>query len=279
MNKSFTTIKNINSIISLPHNYNCELKFYITLSFIILLLSGIVFTFSCTKKERVLTDQELFNKGTELINKEKFRNAEEYFNRIEEEYPDSPLIANARLNKADCKIKLKEFDLARDEYVHFINMHPLHPKADIARYRIALTYYNQILSTDRDQTFTINAIEEFERYLKEYPQSPLVPEVKEMITDCRKNLMEHDFYIVRFYLKTGAYKAARERLQEMNLLYPESGRKDEILYLIYKTYLKEGMSDEAKFVSLSLCKDYPHSPFTRDIESICKKNITQDLFQ
>ncbi|MBN2372993.1 outer membrane protein assembly factor BamD [bacterium] len=225
---------------------------------------------SCSKKARVLTDQELYNQAMDYLGKDKFRKAEEVFGRLTEEYPESPLMAKTRLNRADCYFQLKEFDSARAEYERFLNLHPLHSKADMARFRIGQTFFKQILGPDRDQTYTIKALESFERFLKEYPQSQMTEEAKDSVSKCRLRLSEHDLYVARFYLKTGSYKAARGRLQKIWSLYPEVPWRDETLYLLSQTYMMEGMLDEARGVQAYLCREFPESPFTEKIKVSCK---------
>jgi len=242
----------------------------ISLSLTFMLLMGLAFSFlSCSKHEKVLTDQDLYNQAMDYMGREKYLRAGEFLDRMEEEYPESPLMAKARLNRADIHFRLSEFDEARAEYERFLNLHPVHAQADLARFRVALTYFEQILSLDRDQTSTIKALEAFERFLKEYPKSPFIPEAREKVDICRLRLAEQDLYVARFYIKTGSYRAARGRLQKIWRLYPEIPWRDEVLYLLSQTYEKEGMIDEAVNVTCQLYKQFPDSPFTENVQVSC----------
>ncbi len=232
---------------------------------------------SCTKQEKLPSDQDLYNQGMKYMEKRKYREAEEKFKRLEDEHPESSLMAKTRLNRADSLYQIKEFDLAREEYENFLNLHPLHPNTDFARFRIAMTFFKQILSIDRDQSFTIKALETFERFLKEYPQSELTTDAKEKISECRLRLLEHDLYVARYYLKTGSYRSARGRLRQIWELYPEMQRNDEVLYLLYKTYQMEGMTDEAKNVLSGFCKEFPNSPFIKKIQGACQREEIKAL--
>jgi outer membrane protein assembly factor BamD len=231
--------------------------------------------FSCSKQEKVLTDQELYHQAQDFLGKEKYYKAGEFLDRLEQEYPESPLMAQVRLNRADIHFKLEEFDQARAEYDRFLNLHPVHPQADFARFRIAVTFFEQIFSVDRDQSATIKALEAFERFLKEYPQSLLVSQAKEKVSVCRLKLAEQDRYIARFYLKTGSYRAARGRLQKIWNLYPEVPWKDEILFLLSQSYLREGMIDEAKRVACYLYQQFPDSQFIEKIQVSCQDIETE----
>jgi len=238
---------------------------------IIFTLSLSLIFFSCTKKERVFTDHELYDQAANYLDKEKFRDAEEVFKMLEEEYPESELMAKARISRADCLFQLKEYDKATQEYERFLSFHPLHPDAGLARFRIALSYYKQTLKIDRDQSYTIKALEAFERLLKEYPKSIFAQEAREKASECKSRLLKHDLYVIRFYLKTGSYKAARGRLQEIWNLYPEIVRKDEVLFLLYKTYMMEGMINEAEHILGNLCRDFPNTQYLKKLQDTCQE--------
>ena len=226
---------------------------------------------SCTKREKVLTDQEIYAQAMDYMGRKKYERAGYVLDRLEEEYPESPLMAEARLKRAEIHFQLKEFDDAGSEYERFLNLHPVHEKADFARFRIALAFFDQTLSIDRDQTATVQALEAFERFLKEYPKSALVPEARKKIAVCRLRLAEQDLYIARFYLKTGAYQSSRGRLQRIWRLYPEVSWRDEVLYLLSETYRREGMIDEAKYVECQLYQMFPESPFIEKIQFPCRE--------
>ncbi|MGA1842517.1 MAG: outer membrane protein assembly factor BamD [bacterium] len=240
--------------------------------FVTILLGCLVLSVSsCTKKERVLSDLELYNQAMEYMGREKYHEAGESLDRLEQEYPESVLMSEARLSRADIHFRLKEFDEARGEYERFLNLHPVHPQADLARFRIAMTYFEQIMSIDRDQRFTIKALEAFERFLKEYPQSPFIPEAKDKVSFCRLKLAEQDLYIARFYFRTGSYRASRGRLQKIWNLYPEVPWRDEVLYLLSETYRREGMIDEARQTLCHLYRVFPNSPFIEKIRVSCQE--------
>ena len=244
---------------------------YILLLIMILFMSASLLFSSCSKREKPLTDQELYGQAMDYMGRKKYLRAGEFLDRLEEEYPESPLMADARLKRAEIHFQLKEFDDARSEYERFLNLHPVHEKADLARLRIALTFFNQILSIDRDQTATVQALEAFERFLKEYPKSPLVSEVRENIATCRLKLADHDLYVARFYLITGAYQSSRGRLQKIWRLYPDVPWRDEVLYLLSETYRMEGMNDEARHVECQLYQMFPESPFLEKIQFPCQE--------
>ncbi|MGA1795121.1 MAG: outer membrane protein assembly factor BamD [bacterium] len=239
-----------------------------------LALCTLLVVFSCSKGKKVLTDQDLYNKASDYVDRKKYYQAGEVLDRLAQEYPESPLMAETRLKRADVHFRLKEFDQARAEYDQFLNLHPVHPQAPLSRFRIAMTHFEEILDIDRDQTATIKALESFERFLKEYPQSDRASEAREKITACRERLAEHDRYVARFYLKTGSYRAARGRLRKIWELYPEISWRDEVLFLLAETYKLEGMVDEATYVLCTLRRTFPESPHIKGMTFSCEDMAT-----
>jgi len=225
---------------------------------------------SCSKREKVPTDQELYNKASNYLNKKKYYQAGMVLDRLAQEYPESPLMAETRLKRADVHFRLEEFDQARAEYEQFLNLHPVHPQASLVRFRIAMSHFEELLTIDRDQTSTIKALESFERFLKEYPQSEQASEARERIMICRGRLAEHDRYVARFYLKKGSYRAARGRLRKIWGQYPEISWRDEVLFLLAETYKQEGMVDEAGHVLCTLLRTFPDSLHIKGMTLSCQ---------
>ncbi len=70
-----------------------------------------------------------------------------------------------------------------------------------------------MLSEDRDQTPTRQAILAFERLLQERPSSAYASRANKRIKDCRKLLAKHEVYVGRFYYKSKYYGAALARFE------------------------------------------------------------------
>ena len=58
-----------------------------------------------------------------------------------------------------------------------------------------MSYYNQILSADRDQTSTENALKSFERMNREFPANPHSQEAENLMLRCRTRLADHEVYV------------------------------------------------------------------------------------
>ena len=101
-------------------------------------------------------------------------------------------------------------------------MHPETQKLSYVIFQTALSYLNQIGTIDRDPAPAKNALATFQRFLKLYPDAKDMENIKENIKKCNKNIVGHEFYVGKFYLKTKKYKAALARFEEIKEKYPKT---------------------------------------------------------
>lgn len=115
-----------------------------------------------------------------------------------------------------------DFIEARGEYKRFLELHPTHPLAAFAQYRIGMCDFYQIMSIDRDPTPTRKALSDFQKVVDEFPESPYVEKAEKKIAFCREGLSHENFYVGHFYYRTKFYKAAAYRFHSILLKYPDS---------------------------------------------------------
>ena len=100
-------------------------------------------------------DQFLYERGVAALADEKWLDAREYFRQVVDNYPQSPLRPEAKLGIGDAYLgesSAESLVLADNEYREFLTFYPTNPKADYAQYKLALSYFEQMRSADRDQT-------------------------------------------------------------------------------------------------------------------------------
>jgi outer membrane protein assembly factor BamD len=95
--------------------------------------------------------------------------------------------------------------------------------------------YKRIGRIDRDTSGAIDSIQAFQELLRAYPDSPYTDEAKARIKAANEFLVNHEFNVVEFYLRTGKYTPAAVRLRYILAMYPDSAvapEAQEILDLI-----------------------------------------------
>jgi outer membrane protein assembly factor BamD len=193
-------------------------------------------------------DRFLYDRGLEALKERDWLDAREYFRQVVDNYPGSPLRADAKLGVGDSYLGERSAEslvLADTEYREFLTFYPTHPRADYAQFKLAMSFYEQMRAPDRDQTPTREALAEFQAFFDRFPNSPLVPEAKQRWREARDRLSEHNFRVGLLYYRLGVWSGALSRFQEV--LKEDAGftGRDQVYYYLGELYLRNNKKDEA----------------------------------
>ena len=166
-------------------------------------------------------DRFLFERGNAALKEEEWANARTYFQQIVDGYPQSPVRPDAKLGLGDAYLgeNTPESQVsAANEFREFLSFYPTSQRADYAQYKLAMTHFVQMKAADRDQTETKAALAEFEVFFQKFPNSALMPEVKQNWRIARDRLSESSYRVGLTYYRlrwdTGAIDRFREVLKE-----------------------------------------------------------------
>jgi len=182
-------------------------------------------------------------------------------------YPQSSYGQEAELLIGDSYFARKDYLLAAESYAAFIRLYPMHPKADYAHYRIGLCYFKESpKAIDRDQEYLEEAIIHLKAVIRRYPGSQYREAAIKTLREARTRVARRQYYIGRFYYRTGEYIAAIPRFLEVAQYYPDSGLADKALYMVVQSNLSLGRVEPARAAFSELSVNYPASPYTRKAE-------------
>lgn len=165
---------------------------------------------------------DLINSGMDDYNLGKYFTALEYFNEILNKYPFSPQAVLAELKAADCNYYLEKYIEALMLYREFEERHPTNEAIPYVMYQKGMSYYMQIDSIDRDTSGATQAIDQFSLLLRAFPTSPYTGDAQARIKAAREFLVNHEYLVVRFYLRTEKYSEAENRLKYIIATYPDA---------------------------------------------------------
>ncbi len=174
--------------------------------------------------------------------------------------PDLSMLAEIKI--ADIYYTDKRYDEAAVAYEAFIKQYPQDFRIAELLYKQGMSYYNQILSADRDQTSTENALKSFERMNREFPANPHSQEAENLMLRCRTRLADHEVYVGWFYLRTKKYQPAIKRLEAALNGFPDYYYRNEAYYYLIKAYIATDDLDKALETYQKLADQYPHSDET-----------------
>jgi len=220
--------------------------------------------------------EPLYKQGLVLFNKRNYFEAQKKFEQLKASFPDSPPYSLwAELKIADCHFFKKEYVEAIAAYEEFRKIHPTHEEIPYVQYQIGMGYFNQVLTPDRDQTFTQKALSSFEYLMANYPASFLTEKAREKIGVLKKRLADHEFYVGDFYYKQGRYQAAASRFRDLLDQYPKVPDEDHTLFLIGKSYIELGQGEKAKEAFTRIAIEYPRSSYYKEARAILDKGLTE----
>jgi outer membrane protein assembly factor BamD len=257
------------------------MKKKIFLKWMIFLLIALPLLFGCGGKGKDIKKiegepEKLYKEGLARFNKRDYPEALRKFEELKSSFPDSPPYTIwAELKIGDCHFLKKEYVEAIAAYEEFKKIHPSHEEIPYVQYQIAMSYYNQMLTLDRDQTSTQKALSSFEYIIANYPPSLFTDKSKGKVGVCKKRLADHEFYIGNFYYKQGRFQAAASRFEGLLEKFPKNPGEDETLYLLGKSYLEFDQWKKAEAAFMKIVTEYPKSTHYKTARGILDKGMTE----
>jgi len=218
------------------------------------------------------SDQIIWEAAQEAATSKNWEAARQYFRRIIDGFPQSQYGPGARLGLADSYFiqgGVGNEILAVATYREFLTLYPSHPRADYAQFMLAESQFAQTHSPDRDQTPTEAALDEFNRLLDLYPNSPYIESARGRIQACRQSLARSNFLVGMFYQRTR--KIPRAAITRFNIIldkYPDFEGLDEVLFRISRAYIDLGRPAEAIPHLNRLFEVYPNSEFVGQAQEL-----------
>ncbi|MCK5914298.1 MAG: outer membrane protein assembly factor BamD [Desulfuromusa sp.] len=241
---------------------------YLIFTLICLLLA------SCGPKIKPKNSAEkYFQEGERFFEKNLYDDAITSWEMVRDTFYSPELSMLAELKIAEAYFVSKRYEEAAITFNDFLKQHPNDFRAATILYRMGLCYYRQILSADRDQTSTRNAMESFQELIRRFPDNPQAQEAGYLVQRCRTRLAEHEVYVGKFYLKRSQFKQAINRFEGILEVFPEYYYRDEAFFYLGKAYLKELQPDKAEKIFNQLFEEFPGSNYVDDAQKLLKKEM------
>ncbi len=234
--------------------------------FTVAILSLLILSF-CGKKKTLLyppgsSAKQIYEIGLKLLKKKKYDKARLVFSALIEKYPKSKYAPRAKIGIADAFFKkgdIASLTLAYNEYREFVSVYPYHPKAAYAQLMMGMCYYRQMRKPGRDQTPTLEAIREFKKVIKKYPDSEEATIARKRLKECEERYATHLLGIANFYFKVKKWLGAYWRYDEIMKKFPNFSRISEVYYKYGVSAYMLGKTDEGRAFLSKVITDFPHS--------------------
>jgi outer membrane protein assembly factor BamD len=209
-------------------------------------------------------DQFLFERGTTAMAHKHYLEAREYFRKIVDSYPQSPRRREAKLGMGDSYVAENRIDsdiLAINQYKEFIQFFPTDPKDDYAQYEICVAQARQILSAERDQTATAEAVKQDDLLIDRYPSSPYRPQVEKLRRAAQDRLSDHELRVGIFYFHLKGYGGATDRFNYLLAHDPNYTNRDVAYYYLAESLVAVKLEPAALPYYEKVVTEFPNSKY------------------
>jgi outer membrane protein assembly factor BamD len=185
------------------------------------------------EKIRASGDTELiYKKAFELYDQEEYLRAQTLFELIIPAYRGRPELEKVYFTYAYTYYNLNKFILANYYFKNFASTFPTSELKEEAEFMVAYSSYNLSPNYRLDQTFTGQAIDEFQDFVNAYPNSERVKECNQLIDELRLKLERKNFAEGQLYFDLRQYQAAMVTLENLLRDFPETRNAEQVRYKI-----------------------------------------------
>ena len=251
-------------------------KLKILVCIIILILFG-----SCSKevskkdliKEKSLELQveEAYKEGIEALNDGDVLFAAKKFNEAEILFPQAVSAPQSALMAAYSYYTQDYYGDAIAELKRFLKVYPAHKDLGYAYYLLAICYYEQIVDEKKDLQSIINAKENFNIILKNYPNTEYAIDAEFKIDLINDVLAAKEMYLGRYYFERKKWIPAISRFREIIDEYDTTIYTEEALHRLVEVHYTIGLIDEAEKYAQLLGYNYQSSKWYENTYSLFDK--------
>ncbi|MBD81239.1 MAG: outer membrane protein assembly factor BamD [Crocinitomicaceae bacterium] len=130
---------------------------------------------------------------------------------------------------------MKDYILAAHRFNSFVKTFPFSRYTEECQFMGAVCHHKLSPKHSLDQTDTYKAIQQFELFIHQFPESKFVDSSHVLLDDMRLKLEEKSFQISRQYFRTRKYKAAIVSLENTLQRFPDTKHREDIYLLMVKS--------------------------------------------
>lgn len=208
--------------------------------------------------------EDLYRDAAAALDDGRYEEATDLFDEVERQHPYSVWAARAQLMAAYSLYEAFKYDEAILTLDRFIQLHPGHERIDYAYYLRALSLYEQINDSRRDQTTTKQAQEALRDVVRRFPESPYARDATVKLDLTEDHLAGKEMTVGRFYLRQNMLNAAISRFRTVVRDYQTTSHVPEALHRLTEAYLKLGIVEEARKTAAVLGYNFPGSRWYAD---------------
>ena len=223
------------------------------------------------EKSLELQVEEAYKEGMEALNAGDVLFAAKKFNEAEMLFPQADSAPQSALMAAYSYYTQDYYGDSIAELKRFLKVYPTHKDLGYVYYLLAICYYEQIVDEKKDLQSIINAKENFNIILKNYPSTEYAIDAEFKIDLIDDILAAKEMYLGRYYFDRKKWIPAINRFREIIDNYDTTIYAEEALHRLVEVHYTIGLIDEAEKYAQLLGYNYQSSKWYENSYSLFDK--------
>jgi outer membrane protein assembly factor BamD len=231
-----------------------------------------------------------YNSGIDFYEREDYGKALRLFESLKASFRGTNKDELVSYYIAKCTFYEKDYQLGSYYFSKFAKDFPNSKHNEEALFMTAYCEYLESPKFSLDQTTTLEAIKKLQIFIDQYPNSTRIARCNELLDSLRDKLEKKAYENALLYYKIGsnsfgAFQASIVSFQNVLVDYPDTERKEDILFKILKARyeianksIEKKKKERFKLVVSdynNLKKEFPTSDLLKDAENIYQKSLKQ----
>ena len=226
-------------------------------------------------------DPELiYNSAIKFKDAAKWSRAYTLFESVEHFYVGSTREDSITFYRALCKYRDRDYSTASDILEEFRRKFGRSVFIEDAECMYALCYYYMSPGPTRDQALTSQALQALSEFIVRYPESEHVENFGKVIEELTARMYDKSYNNAYTYYRIGYYNSAMVALRNALREYPESHRREELMYLTVKSAYRladNSVADKQhdRFIDMldayyTFVDEFPESHYRRELDRLAR---------
>ncbi|MEN8230200.1 MAG: outer membrane protein assembly factor BamD [Bacteroidota bacterium] len=202
-------------------------------------IAGIAIILSgCGEYEKLLKSrdyQKKFDTGLQLYEEGEYVKAGTLFDQVSNIFRGTTKADTVKYYQAKSYYGQRDYMMAGHYFTELSMTYPNSNYVEEADFMTAYCFYKQSPRPELDQDNTFRTITSMQMFMVKYPTSDKLSECQEIILEMSDKLVEKSFISARLYYDLGYYKSAILALRNSLIEYPNTGYREELMFLILKS--------------------------------------------
>ena len=226
-----------------------------------------------TIKEKSLESQvrEAYKEGMVALEDGDVLYAAKKFNEAEMLFPQAESASQSAIMAAYSYYTQDYYGDAIAELKRFVRVYPTHKDLGYVYYLLAICYYEQIVDEKKDLQSIVNAKENFNVVLKNYPNSEYAIDAEFKIDLIDDILAAKEMYLGRYYFDKKKWISAINRFRKIIDDYDTTIYAEEALHRLVEVHYTIGLINEAEKYAQLLGYNYQSSKWYENSYSLFDK--------